>query len=119
MYTKVKEELDALKALVKQDHGLVNSNDAPIWTAAGWEMRVCFNLQEPELWSCQMCLVTNNSNLTFTKILPWVVLFHIDKITDSQKKNKKQDIQVCKQEDELLPAWLWRFWPGCPPDTTH
>lgn len=48
MYTKVKEEQDALIALVKQDHSLVNSNNAPIWTTAGWKMRVCFNLQEPE-----------------------------------------------------------------------
>lgn len=30
MYTEVEEEQDALIALVKQDHRLVNSNNAPI-----------------------------------------------------------------------------------------
>lgn len=35
MYTKVKEEQDALITLVKEDHGLVNSNNAPTGTIGG------------------------------------------------------------------------------------
>lgn len=65
MYTKVKEEQDALIALVKEDHSLVNSNNVPVWTAGGWKMRIRLNLQETELQPCQICSKTSAINSTF------------------------------------------------------
>lgn len=62
MYTKVKEEQDALITLVKEDHGLVNSNNVPTGTTGQWQMRICLNLQKPDFQSIQIFSVTSKNN---------------------------------------------------------
>lgn len=80
MDTEVEQEQDALIALVKEDHSLINSNNVPVWTAGGWEMRIRLNLQRIRITTLpNLFWETSAINSTFNSCrqkLRWRSIFY-------------------------------------------